>query len=475
MLYQTLADRLQQQIRDEVYAVGSRLPGVRPLARQHNVSVATAVNAYRELEKRAVIEARPRSGYFVRQLPAIRKTPRPAGPGRQPAAITGQDRVLRLLQAVHDPRVVNLGAAIPDPDFLPTAAMERAFRHVLRHQRRRCSGYEFPPGARELRTRLAQRLATLQVDADPDSVLITNSCQESLAIALRLLTRPGDTVAVESPTYYGLLQVIESLQLKALEIPTDPQEGISLDALSLALERWPVKACVLIPSFSNPLGYCMTDSRKQALLQRLARHSVPLVEDDIYGDLSFSGTRPLPVKHWDTEGLVYYCSSSSKTLSAGLRVGWLLPGRHAGRAEYLQFVNTVSVSTPSQLALAHYLEHGNYDRYLRQVSTQHARAVARMTEWISRLFPPETRVSRPAGGFVLWVELPDHVDTAALMEQALEAGVSFAPGILFSAGSRFRNCLRLNCAVRWDARLERALATLAQLIRQSASAPRAPA
>ena len=279
-----------------------------------------------------------------------------------------------------------------------------------------------------------------------------------------MVTKPGDTVALESPTYYGLLQVVEALGLKALEIPTDPVAGISIEALSLALERWDIAACVMVPNFSNPLGSCMSDARKQALVQLLTRHRVPLVEDDIYGDLPLSGKRPRPVKAFDREGIVYYCSSSSKTLSAGLRVGWLVPGKDMARAGALQYINTVAVSTPSQLALAHYLQHGHYDRFLRQVCIAHARSVARMIDRVTQLFPPQTRVSRPAGGYVLWIELPGKVDTTAMMDQALEAGVSFAPGALFSASGKYGNCLRLTCAVHWDARVERALLALAKLI-----------
>ncbi|EKF73566.1 GntR family transcriptional regulator [Alcanivorax hongdengensis A-11-3] len=463
-LYQSLADRLQGLIRDDVFPVGSRLPGVRVLARQQGVSVSTAVNACRELEQRGVLEARPRAGYFVCQPPVLRDTPSIPRASRRPRPVTGQERVLRMLQSANDPAMVNLAAAVPHADFMPVAAVERAFHTVLREQRRRCVGYEFPPGAPELRTQIARRLAGMQCAVSPDQVLITNSCQESVTIALRMLTRPGDTVAIESPTYYGLLQVIESLGLKALEIPTDPEQGMSLEALTLALERWPVAACVMVTNFSNPLGVCLSDARKQALLKLLSRHQVPLVEDDIYGDLPLGGPRPRPVKSWDREGLVYYCASSSKSLSAGMRVGWLVPGGDQARAEYLQYLNTVCVSTPSQLALAGFLEKGRYDRLLRQLSGDFARGVARMTERVTQLFPAQTRVSRPAGGFVLWVELPGQLDTTELMETAMEAGVSFAPGAMFSASGKFGNCLRLNCAVKWDNRVEQALVTLSRLL-----------
>lgn len=464
MLYLTLADRLQNLIDNNTYPVGTALPGVRRLAQQHKVSVSSAVNACQELERRGLLEARPRSGYYVLQPTLLHTPPRALGSKRSPQTVTGQDRVLQLIQAVKQPGLVNLGAAIPDPDYMPAAMIEKAFRQVWRNQRRRCMGYEFPPGAPELRTQIARHLAGIQCSVSPDEVLITNSCQESIAIALKLVTQPGDVVVLESPTYYGLLQVIESLNLKALEIPTDPIEGISLGALDLALERWPVAACVLVSNYSNPLGVCLSDARKVALLELLTRHQVPLVEDDIYGDLPFSGPRPRPIKSWDTKGLVYYCSSSSKTLAAGLRVGWLVAGRNHQRAQYLQFINTVCVATPSQLALAHVLEKGRYQRLMRQVGAQHAQSVARMLARVVQLFPPKTRVSRPTGGFVVWVELPHKINTLDFVDAALEAGVSFAPGALFSASGKFKNCLRLNCAVRWDQRVDRGLMALARLL-----------
>lgn len=463
MLYRDLANRLQALITDEVYRPGTSLPGVRRISEQHKVSVSTAVNACQELERRGFLEARPRSGYFVRQPTAKRKPPRIRTLSKTPKAVTGQERVLQLIQSANNPNIVNLGTAIPHPDFLPVATIEKAFRKVWREQRRRCIGYEFPPGAPELRTQVARHLAGLQCDIAPEQVLITNSCQESIAIALKQITRPGDIVVLESPTYYGLLQVVDSLGLKALEIPTDPVEGISLGALELALDSWPVAACVLVPSISNPLGTCLSDERKQALLALLEKFQVPLVEDDIYGELPFSGPRPRPIKSWDTQGLVYYCSSSSKTLAAGLRVGWMVPGKHMQRAEYLQFINTVCVNTPAQLAMAHILEKSRYERMMRTARGEHAASVARMMDCVTRVFPQDTRVSRPAGGFVLWLELPGRVNTSDLIEPALAAGVNFAPGSLFSASGKFSNCMRLNCAIKWDARVERALYSLAQL------------
>jgi DNA-binding transcriptional MocR family regulator len=300
----------------------------------------------------------------------------------------------------------------------------------------------------------------------PDEIVITNGCQEALVLALRALTQPGDVVAIESPTFYGLLQALEALQLEALEIPTDPVEGLSLDALQLALERWPVKVCVATPSFSNPLGYCMPEARKRALLALLGAHGVPLIEDDLYGDLGFAAQRPPPclslVQGSGAE--VIYCSSFSKTLSPGLRVGWIVPGRHQGRVEYLKYVLNLATPTVSQLALAELLGGGGYERHLRAVRGDYARAVARMIDAVMRHFPAGTRITQPAGGFVIWVELAPQVDSLKLAKLARAEGISIAPGPIFSATQKYRNFMRLSCACPWDGRIEAALERLTRLL-----------
>jgi len=464
--YERLAEALLDDIGKGIYRPGDRLPGVRRLAAGHGVSVSTAVAACRRLEDDGVIEARPRSGYFVRagvgrwlELPPVSR------PEIRPAEVTGQDLVLRLVQATNDPSILQLGAAVPDPAFLPTRAIERALARAGRQHRSRAATYEFPPGAPELRRQIARRLAERGCHDSPDEIVITNGAQEAIALALQAVARPGDVVAVDSPTFYGLLQVIESLELRALEIPTDPEAGIELSALQLAIDRWPVTACVTVPSYSNPLGSCMPDERRRALVELLGRHRIALIEDDVYGELGFSGPLPRTLRAWQGRGEVIHCGSFSKTLSPGLRIGWIAAGeRLFERVEYLKYVENLAAPTLPQLAVADYLAHGGYDRYLASARREYARAVARMREAVGRLFPPGTRVSRPKGGFVLWVELPEHVDTLRLANRALAAGISIAPGPAFSSTGKYRNCLRLSCATPWSPRVERGLHRLATLL-----------
>ncbi|MCU7920680.1 MAG: PLP-dependent aminotransferase family protein [Candidatus Thiodiazotropha sp. (ex Epidulcina cf. delphinae)] len=466
-LYERLASELAEQIGLGLFLPGDRLPGVRAFSGQHNISVATAVAVYRRLEDEGYIEARPRSGFYVRAR-ARRHTDEPgiSSPKNRPSPVSGQELALQLVKAANDTAMTQLGAAVPAPSFLPTRAIERAVANANRCQRHRNTSYEFPPGVGELRRQIARRMAENGCRVGADEIVITHGCQESLTLALRAVTSPGDVVAIESPTFYGLLQVIDSLGLEALEIPTHPQDGVSLEALQLALEQWPVKACVLVPNYSNPLGYCMSEKLKRALVALLSQHRIPLIEDDVYGDLGFTQRRPDVCKSYDKTGDVLHCASFSKTLSPGLRVGWIAAGRYQEKVEYLKFVTNLATSTLPQLAVADLLESGLYERHLRKMRREYARAVERMIAGVERHFPEGTKVTSPQGGFVIWVELPGETDSFALARNLLKQGISIAPGAIFSATGKYRNFLRLSCACDWDDRIERALATMARLLNE---------
>lgn len=470
LLYENIAEHLLKAIEQGVYRPGERLPSVRQLSQSHQISTATAVSALRHLEDHGHIEARQRSGYYVR--PRTRshlQEPALSAPSGEPSRVTGQELVLRLVKAANNPRFIQLGAAVPSPSFLPTQKIEHMLAACSRRYRNRITGYEFPPGAPELRRQIAKRMSENGCPINPNEIIITSGCQEAITLALRAVTVPGDIVAIESPTFYGLLQIIESLGLKTIEIPTHPREGIALDALQLACEQWPIKACIVVPNYSNPLGYCMSDERKRQLIELANRQRILVIEDDIYGDLGFSLQRPTPVKSVDNEDRVVYCSSFSKSLSPGLRIGWTAPGPALlEKIEYLKYVTNLATSTLPQLAVAEFLQHGGYDRHLRQARSRYLQAVERMTAAVAASFPAGTRVTQPAGGFVLWLELPAEVDAIALTQQALALGISIAPGPIFSATQKYRHFIRLSCACDWDERVDEALATLGQLITRMA-------
>lgn len=459
-LYQSLATDIVTQIENGHYQPGDKLPGIRAISRQRNVSIATTQSAFRLLEDDGWVEVRPRSGFYVRARQTVTPLVAAASSDPKPSNVTGQNMALRLIKAANKSHILQLGAAVPDLSFLPIQPIGQATTQALKRFGDRALSYEMPPGALELRRQIARRMGEAGCAVSNEEIVITNGCQEALTIALKAVTKAGDIVAIESPTFYGLLQVIESLGLEALEIPVDPQTGMSLEALKLALERWPIKACVVVANCSNPLGYTMPDESKLALTSLLTEYCVPLIEDDVYGDLSFDKHRPALCRSLAPQADIIYCSSFSKTLSPGLRVGWIAAGKHLAHIEYLKYVSNIATATLPQLTVAHFLESGRYDRYLRQARNQYARAVSRMTDAVLRYFPTGTRVSQPRGGFVIWVELPCTINTFELAERALGQGISIAPGPIFSAKQKFKNAMRLSCACKWDETVEKGLAWL---------------
>ena len=466
--YESVALTLTEEIEGGIYKPGERLPGVRKLAALFSVSVSTVVEALKVVEDQGLLDVAERSGHFV-AYPTHRFHVSAQKLGvdvhktvLKPCPVTQSEWVMNLVRATLASDVVQLGAAVPHADFLAVKGVNKALKAVCAHSQNHSDHYEFAPGYAPLREQIALRMQDVQCNVQHTDVVITNGCQNALVLALKAVTQPGDVVAIESPTFYGLLHVIESLGLQALEIPTDPMSGISLSALTLACEQWDVKACVLIPNYGNPLGHCMSDTDKRQLVTLAKNANVQLIEDDIYGDLGLSNQRSLPLLSFDPD--VIYCSSFSKTLSPGLRVGWVISGGHQERIEYLQYVNSLSASTLAQRVVSEYLRYQSYDRYLREVRSKYRQQLHKVRSLIYTAFPEGTKVSDPAGGFVLWVECPATINTLMLYEDALAKNISIAPGPMFSPRKKYRRCLRINCAQPWDAKFQWALVTLGGLV-----------
>ncbi|WP_238154186.1 PLP-dependent aminotransferase family protein [Synechococcus elongatus] len=463
-LYEAVADRIHRLILEGTLQPGDRLPSVRKLHRQWSISISTVLEAYRLLEDRGLIQARPQSGYFVKSaLHSLPEEPSFSPPTavNHPVEIS---LAFRVSNAVCDSQTVGLGSAIAGTELLPIATLNRLMGQVLRTQPAAAHCYGSPQGCEELRHEVARRLLDAGCSATPDQIVITNGTTEALYLSLKAITKPGDTVAIESPTYHLLLETLAALHLKALELPTHPQEGISLEHLEEALKTRKVVACVLITNFSNPLGSCMSDSKKKQIIDLLNHYDIPLIEDDIYGELHFEGSRPKAIKALDQDGRVLYCASVSKTLSPGLRVGWVVAGRYQLKVEQLKMTMNYMSAIAPQLTTAAFLANGGYDRHLRRLRQAHHSQMQSMTQAICDYFPAITKVSRPKGGYVLWIEMPPHVDTLQLYEVARQRQIIIAPGVMFSPSGNYRHCFRLNFGLPFTEAIHQALQTLGQLL-----------
>lgn len=472
LLYEQVADHLQSLIDRGALRVGQRLPSVRRLASQQGVSMATAILAYQTLENRGACEVRPQSGHYVRAQVKQLPEPRPIRIPTAPARVGIAELCERVYRSLRDPSLVPLGAAVPAASLLPADRLNRMLAQIARESGGAGLAYEPPPGHAGLRRVIAKRSVDFGCALTPDDIVTTVGCMEAIMLSLRAVVKAGDQVAVESPTYYGLWQLLESLELRVVEIPVGAS-GMDIDQLERVLATRPIRACICTPNFTNPAGALMPDDAKRRLVRLLARYEIPLIEDDIYGDLHRGNVRPRPAKAFDQKGLVMLCASYSKTIAPGYRVGWVAPGRFQSRVEQLKFAHTLATPTLPQMAVAEFLESGGYDRHLRRLRAALATQTEALAQLIARHFPTGTRVSRPAGGYVLWVELPPGVAGQDVHATALARGISVIPGEIFSARQQFSGYLRISAGHPVTDATEHSVRTLGEIVRAAVPTERA--
>lgn len=468
-LYMQVAAGLEKMIAEDVLKIGDKLPSVRVLSDEYGISMGTAFQAYYHLEGKGLIESRPKSGYYVRfnqrrflELPSI----------IQPDVLTHDVSVKEMISSIYsdlamnNDKIINLAMAVPDVSLLPTAKINKSVMHVLRNNPDHCINYEHTQGNLELRKQIAKLAFNWGGKVKPDEVLVTSGCLEAITICLRAVTKPGDTVAVESPNYFGIFQAIESLGLKVVEVSSCCVTGLDLDCLQEVIKKFPIKACVAIPNFNNPLGGCMPDENKKKLVDIIAKHNIPLIEDDIYGELYFGKNRPRTCKYYDTKGLVMHCSSLTKSLAPGYRIGWVIPGKFLEQVKQIKRIQNISSPTLTQAALAHFLQIGRYEYHLKGLRKALHTQCLRYMQGIVDYFPEGTKVSRPHGGFVLWVQLHKKVNAFKLRTEAMKHKISITPGKIFSASCNYSNCIRISFGKPWDDDADYGLMMLGKLIRK---------
>jgi len=442
-LYRQYASEIATLIGSGQLKPGDRLPSVREARARRGISASTVFQAYQLLERDGLVVARPQSGFYV-NLPLAERSMPAALPDGAPADVQVSELVFHVLKQVRSRGVAPLGSAFPGPDLFPLAKLARAASAGLEAMEPGAVVEHLSPGYPRLIEQIELRYRMDGIALAPDEIVITNGALEALNAALRLTTQPGETVVIESPAFYAALQAIERLGLKAQSLPTSPITGLDLNALERVLARERVGACWLMPTFQNPTGALMPEASRRDLVAMLARHQVPLIEDDVYGELFFGSTRPKPAKAFDSNGLVLHCTSFSKSLAPGYRIGWVAAGRFARAMQHHTLMTTLSASMPAQTALTHYLQKGGLDRHLRRLrGALHARMTA-ASAMVETAFPEGTQMSRPRGGYFLWLQLPRGIDAMALHTLALAERIGIAPGHLFSPDTRYSQFLRVN-------------------------------
>ena len=467
LLYLQVSGGIEKMIADEILSIGDKLPSVRMLSEEHGISMSTAFRAYYDLESKGLIESRPKSGYYVK-FNHRRFLEMPETPVQD--AVLHEVTVAEMIESIYkdigSDTPMNFALAVPDPVLLPAAKLSKSVVQAMRNSKYHCINYEDTQGSADLRKEIARLSFNRDGKIKPDEIVITSGCLEAVIMCLKSVTDHGDTVAIESPAYFGLYQAVESLGLKVAEIATDPVTGIIPAHLQKAIKKFPIKACVVMSNFSNPLGSTMPDEHKKEIVELLSAKNIPLIEDDIYGDLYFGRSRPKPCKYYDKKGLVMYCSSISKSLSPGYRIGWVIPGKYFDSVNQMKRINSISSPALTQAAVAHYLHFGRYEYHLKNLRKALHTQSMRYVQAIINYFPKDTKVSRPAGGFILWLELNKKVNAFKLRNEALKHEIYIVPGKIFSSGSAYSNCIRISFGKPWNDDIDYGLMMLGKLVKK---------
>lgn len=463
-LYVSLAARIRAMIDEGVLPPGERILSVRQASQQYGLSISTVLRAYLLLEQEGVISSHPQSGYFVTPRQHKQRSSRsPLAHDLNLAEIDASKLVLTTLKSIREFGTVPLGSPFPDPQLFPLKKLQQYEKALSGHQDEWGVLSDLPPGNLQLRQQIARRYLAQGMQVLPDDIVITHGATEAITLCLQAVAKAGDTIVLESPGYYALAHTVERLGMQVAELPTIPTQGLDLAALQTLLNTTRVAALVLTTNFQNPLGFAMPAPAKQALVAFLAAQQIPLIEDDVYAELYFADTPPLPAKAYDQQGLVLHCGSFSKCLAPGLRVGWTVAGRYRQEVERLMFLNSLSLPTPPQLAIAKLMQRDSYQHHLKQLRHQLRSHLVLIRNVIAQSFPPGTQCSEPEGGYVIWITLPPEIDALTLYRAAINQGITVAPGTIFSRNKMFTHAIRLNFSHVWTLAIEQAVREVGRL------------
>ena len=465
ILYQEIARTIACQIKKGVWKAGEKLPSLRTISNENGVSLNTAIQAYYELEKDGFIISRPKSGYIVNYKPIRLSVPATTQPSVKPESKEVIDLIADVYSSLEigDKSITRFSLGMPEDILLPIAKLNKELIRAMQALPGNGTRYDETQGNLRLRKSIARFTYSWKGNLTEDDIVTTAGVTNAVALALSVITKVGDTIAVESPVYFGMLQLANSMGLRILELPTNPVTGIDPDALKKVLPQ--IKACLLISNFNNPLGSCMPDEHKRVVVDMLAGYDIPLIEDDLYGDLFFGNSRPKPCKAFDKKGLVLWCGAVSKTLAPGYRVGWIAPGKFKHAIIRQKNIHLISTPALNQEAVANFMENDRYENHLRKLRQELYANSIHFAHSIMDYFPENTKIVTPQGGFMLWVELDKQIDTTELYYRAMQRKISIAPGRMFTLQEQYTNCMRLSYGQRWTPLLEERLKQLGDIIK----------
>lgn len=467
-LYGLIANDIEHRINSGLLKKGDKLPSLRTLCKQKSISMNTAIKAYNTLEDAGLIEPRPKSGYIVaytqhRPLRTLVKSTQPKVIKRA----NNMNEIMNSMMENFDMTETRLSSALLSPQFVPIDKLNYSIRKACKKLNNSGVSYNSKESP-TLKTQISKRALLWNGALQADDIISTAGSIDALSFCLMTLTEKGDTIAVESPVWFGILRLAHTLGLNVIEIPTNPVYGIEVGALEKQMKQNKIKLCILISNFSNPLGCCIPEENKKAIVTLAEHYNVPIIEDDVYSDLFFGEKRPLNCKTFDESGIVLWIGSFSKTLVSGYRVGWLAPGKFKSEIEKTKLFHTLYTGTILHEAVGLFLESGGYEQYLKKVRTVLNNNCKNLQHCIHDYFPHETAFTNPQGGMNLWIEFSQDFDALELYNKAVQNKISITPGRIYTLQNQYNNCIKLSFGMKWNDTTEKSFIKLGKIAKEIA-------
>ncbi len=438
-----LALSLKHLIETGTWKLHEKLPSLRQQAETSGFSLITVMNAYQELEAQGLIYSKEKLGYFVADNPLQTALAKKVVLNEK---IEINSLVFRYLKSIQSEKIVPLGSAFPNSQLLYSPKLMQTLAQQAKHRISYEQTPSLPPGNYELRKQIAQRYCMQGIPTDPSDIVITSGGLDALNLSLKAMTQMGDYILLQETIFYGAWQAAENLGLKVITIPEHPEHGLDLEAFKKAITSYPIKVCLLMLNSHNPIGFTVNEDIKFELAKLLHEHEIYLIEDDVYEELYYDQKKPLSMKYYDQQNLVLHCSSFSKTLGAGFRVGWVYAGKFSEHIQHVQLMSTISVNSFIQNALADYLTHRHYEKHLKNLRNTLKRLKNQYYQYLIKKLPEDCQVSYYPSGYFLWITLPQHIDSSRIYEKMILNDIGVAPSILFYRKNKKQNHIRINCS-----------------------------
>ncbi|WP_158971783.1 PLP-dependent aminotransferase family protein [Paraglaciecola sp. L3A3] len=459
--YQQLATHVTGEIQNQTLAAGEPLPALRKFALQHQVSLATATKTYEWLQSQGLIVAKAQSGFYVKGHSSIKPLSQPR---LKSVSIKHDpsDVIFEILQNALTFDRVGLSSGYLDESLRPSLELQRSLKRTAKIANLTANSYGHTQGEVKLRNAIVDIMRQRQCSINTEQIIVTNGCLEAINLVLGQVSEVGDTVAIFTPCYSGLLTALKHAKRQVLEIPCGP-EGPDMVHVAELFSQGKFTTLLFSAIASNPIGFSLPRKTKKQLALLAKQYQTYIIEDDTFGSLDYRQGTTEPAYAYDHAGYIVYCSSFSKDLAPNMRLGWiaskpLMPGlmRH-------KVALNITCNMPCQLAMADYLFSESYSAHIRKLTTTLQQQVLKLQTCVLQHFPAGTRVSQPQGGFFLWVELPHQIKTMEIYNLAVQENICFMPGHTFSMSGQYEHCLRLSINQIWHSDLEQAVCRLGEI------------